>query len=478
MSDINKRIADEIWFEILKHLPVKTLGKCRCVCKPWNNLIVSPPFITAHLSNFSQNAANSLVMYRQFSDSPEKQDQYTLFLDSSEGKKGDKLNIQHSFTSPFMAGKSRHHFRVVGSASGLLCLSDDLFGYTYTVVLWNPLIHKYIKLPVPGATYQVTVGAYISMLGFGYDSKTGDHKVVRLVYLRGKDNLDTTPPKVELYSVKERKWRWVFADYLVDQCVCDIKWSQCFLNRNIHWVSWERDAETRVFQRNWLLLFDVDEDKFKKMKLPDPISKVNTLNLSVSDYDGKLSVMYSEMKGGFTGKEMKRCEIWVKNEYNVGNSWCRLVSIDLDSGSGLRWVQRLRKNGDVLGFTERRTLVSYDPSTKKSTGLGFRGRWRSWFTCGFTESLILLDKNYGVGTYKEAVGNKKKRFTYNINPRTHAQTVEETEVVIDDAYGDEADLSNNIYYQGDFMICEALMKFEGGKVTGDLAELLSRAGLM
>ncbi|KAH9611266.1 hypothetical protein KSS87_008939, partial [Heliosperma pusillum] len=45
MSDLNKHITDEVWSEILKRLPVKSLGQCRCVCKPWNSLIVSSPFI-------------------------------------------------------------------------------------------------------------------------------------------------------------------------------------------------------------------------------------------------------------------------------------------------------------------------------------------------------------------------------------------------------------------------------------------------
>ncbi|XP_074273322.1 F-box/kelch-repeat protein At3g23880-like [Silene latifolia] len=477
MSDIDKEISEEIWIEILKLLPVKDLGKCRVVCKPWDSLIVSPSFINAHLKYYSQNAANTLILYKQFSNPPEKQEQYTLFRDSGEDKEANNLKVCHSFSCPFMATKTGYHFRVVGCVNGLVCLSDDLFGYTYTVLLWNPLIHKYIKLPVPLATYQVSVGAYICMLGFGYDSKRGDHKVVRLVYLRDKNHLDTTPPKVELYSVQDKRWRWVCADYLVDICVCDIKWSQCFLNGNIHWVAWERDAKTKVFEKNCLLLFDVEGERFKKMKLPEHLIKVNTLNLSVCEHDGKLSVIYSQLKGGFSGKEMERCEIWVKNEYNVGTSWCQVISLDLGSNIGLGWVQCLRKSGEVLGFTKKGTLVSYDPSTKQSKRLGFRGRWRSWSTCAFTESLVLLDKKHGVGTYKEAGGRMKKRFTYNIDRNSHAQTIDEHEVVLDD--GDEEDpVDDNIYYQGGVLFYEALMKFGGGQVTGELSEFLSQAGLV
>ncbi|KAH9622757.1 hypothetical protein KSS87_002190 [Heliosperma pusillum] len=335
MLNIDKEITDEIWIEILKHLPVKTLGKCRCVCKPWDKLIVSTAFITAHMKYYSQNAANRLLMYRQFSNPPEKQEQYTLFLDSGEVKEGTNLDVHHDFVCPFMATKSGHHFRVVGSVNGLVCLSDDLFGYTYVVLLWNPLIHKYITLPVPLATYQVSVGPYVSMLGFGYDSKTGDHKVVRLIYIRDKNHLDTTPPKVELYSVQEKK-----------------------------------------------------------------------------------------MEVG-------------------GASWCQVISLDLGSDIGLGWVQCLRNNGEVFGFTKNGSLTSYDPSTKQAKALGFRGRWRSWFTCGFAESLVLLDMKNGVRTHKEGGGGMKKRFSYNIDRSSRAQTIDELEVEVGN--GDQEDpIDDNI----------------------------------
>ncbi|XP_074307581.1 F-box/kelch-repeat protein At3g23880-like [Silene latifolia] len=468
MSDLNKHITHEVWSEILKRLPVKTLGQCRCVCKPWNSRIVSSSFIATHLKHYSQNAANTLLMYRQITGYPEEEDRYTLFLDSPESK-GDKLDIHRTFTSPFMASKKVHHFRVVGSVNGLLCLSDDLFyeGHTYVVLLWNPFIHKYIKLPVPLATHNSTVGDFISMLGFGYDSKKGDHKVVRLVYIRGKDNLDTTPPMVELYSVQDGKWRWISGESVVNMCVCNMRWSQCFLNGNIHWISWERDDKTRCFLKNWLLLFDVEQEKFKKMKVPEPLSKVNTLNLSVSHYDGKLSILCSELKDNLTGRQMKRCEIWVKKEYKLGKSWCQMVNIDLEPAC-LNWVHCLRKSGEVLAIGDRATLVSYDPSTKQIETHGLNGRWLSWFTCDFTESLILLDKKDGVGTYDQVTKHRKKRFQYKIDPRTRAEIVKEKEVKIVPNNG-----TINMFYDGDYVICEQLFKFSGGKMTEEISDLLS-----
>ena len=233
--------------------------------------------------------------------------------------------------------------------------------------------------------------------------------MVRVTYLcNTQQGVDKTPPIVELYSVQEQNWRSVCADYVIDICISDFWWSQCFLNGAVHWVAWQRDSKTLVFDRNCLLLFDVEKERFKKIKLPHVLDKELNLNLCVSEYCGKLSLMDSVLKGGILGNGMSHCDIWVKGEYNVGSSWCKLVSIDLNSRLGLSWVQCLRKNGHVLGFNKEGDLFSYDPVMKQIKRVGLSGLWHSWFTCSYTESLILLDNKNGFGSYGEAGQRMKK----------------------------------------------------------------------
>ncbi|KNA23078.1 hypothetical protein SOVF_027830 [Spinacia oleracea] len=477
MSDNAPKITQEIWSEIWKKLPVKTLGQCLCVCKPWNTIVTSSSFVAAHTQNSSQGEGDSLLLYKHFTNAPQKNEEYTFFLDSS--KKESDLEPRYTLTCPFMARDGGNYFRVVGSVNGLICLSDDLFGYTYLVILWNPLLRKYIRLPVPRVNY-VLKGAHISSFGFGYDSRKATHKVVRVSYMRVKDKvMDVTPPLVELYSVNEGKWRNISADGVVDICICDYWWSQCFLNRAIHWVAWERDATTFAFCRNLFLIFDVEEEKFKRMKFPDAIAKECTLDLSVTEYCSKLSVFHSVLKGGAAGNEMKRCEIWVKGEYSVGNSWSKMVSIEINSSASFGWVQCLRKNGDVLGFTKKGDLVSYDPLMKEIKRMGIRGCWRSWFTCSYTESLTLLDRKNGVGTYDKATGQKKKlKYELKVLPNGFLDMEEK---VVDGKRGCKGDqsggLGSSAYHQGKFILMEQLMKLDGGTMNREPEEYCSMADM-
>ncbi|KAL2895794.1 hypothetical protein RDABS01_000792 [Bienertia sinuspersici] len=416
--------------------------------------------MAAHIQNYTQYEGNSFLLYRQFTNSPENHEHYTLFHDSAQ--KESIPETFYTFTCPFMPSGS--YFRVVGSVNGLICLSDDLFGYTYLVLLWNPLLHKYIRLPLPRVIRPVK-GAHISAFGFGYDSRKGSHKVVRVSYMRNNQGLDITPPLVELYSVQEGRWRWVVADSVVDICICDYWWSQCFLNRAIHWVAWERDAGTRVFSRNSLLLFDVEEEKFKKMKLPEALAKELTLNLCVSEYGGKLSVLHSVRKGTVIGNEMDRCEIWVKGEYNVGSSWCKMFGVEMNSSAGLGWIQCLRKNGDVLAFTKNGELVSYDPLKKQTNRLHLHGCWRSWFTCSYSESLILLDKKKGISTYDAAAGKRKKFGLLVLS--NGVLDMEEKEADSKDVEQQQQSdgVAKSIYHQGKALLLEQLVKFDGGRMT-------------
>ena len=47
----NNHIPENVEFNILAWLPVKSVIRFRCVCKPWDSFIISPYFISTHLNN-------------------------------------------------------------------------------------------------------------------------------------------------------------------------------------------------------------------------------------------------------------------------------------------------------------------------------------------------------------------------------------------------------------------------------------------
>ena len=72
-----------------------------------------------------------------------------------------------------------HSLSVIGSSNKIFCLED--FDGSY--FLWNPSIQKAISVPRPNTEMGIVSIDFIRQHGFGYDPKTDDYKLVRLVYL-------------------------------------------------------------------------------------------------------------------------------------------------------------------------------------------------------------------------------------------------------------------------------------------------------
>ncbi|XP_074296837.1 F-box/kelch-repeat protein At3g06240-like [Silene latifolia] len=376
MSDVNPCFSEDIWFEILKNLPVKSLGKCRCVCKSWHSLIVSPSFMAAHLKHYTQNEANSLILCREISKRSrnEKFEQCIFFRDVLQLKLGNRLHIS---ICPFVIPRSwlSSGFYFVGSVNGLLCISDN--GHVDRILIWNPLIQKSIKLPKSGSEGD-------SMdVGFGYDGRRNDHRVVKISLWPTKMEY-----LVEVYSVQERTWKTICAKYLVDNSMHPASGSHCFVNGAIHWRA--RDK--------WMLLFNVSEETFAKMALPEELvnemSRRRVGDFGLFEYKGKLSVSNCETMSRDLNVSA-RCQIWVKLDYNVDSSWYKILFVEmLPKFYSIGTFEYLGDNEELIGFAKEgsRELVSYDHKTKQITDLGLYGISDSTKFRAFSESLTLIDQ--------------------------------------------------------------------------------------
>ncbi|XP_074321247.1 F-box/kelch-repeat protein At3g23880-like [Silene latifolia] len=394
--EIHEKI-ESFWPEILKRIPTKQLGICMCVSKKWNKLITCSSFISSHnnfLSKSQQfNQSSNLFILRTFSiKTPQKpfKELYHICLDN-ENPKTQTLEtlIKKSIVCPFKTAKG-FHFRFVGSVNGVIFLSDDYFCNTYNFILWNPILSCFIQLPKPRACF-TTIGAYMNVHGFGYDDEIDDFKVIRLVYPSRRDGLDEIPPRAELYSVKEGKWRWVNADN-VEYCPTDKEWSQCFLKGSVHWVAFERrtEEEGSGHKSTLLLLFNVVKEKFQMMKLPLELREVCPLCLEVFESQGLLCVNHYVMTEMLVG-ELVQYNLWVKKEYTKGSSWCKVASVDLRGSlqKGIYW----RKNGEVLVTSKNMELGSYDTGTGNVAMLAPPGYAVRYDVCSFVESLAFLNED-------------------------------------------------------------------------------------
>ncbi|XVF52483.1 hypothetical protein PTKIN_Ptkin05aG0021900 [Pterospermum kingtungense] len=395
MSDF---IPQEIILQILHRLPIKTLVKCTLVCKSWHSLITSSHFINTHLAEtLSKPTSFQPLLTRRF-ESPYKQ-HYFLHLNR------ESLDIYQTLHSPIESSTNEYHI-IVGTLHGLICLSDSLFRYGNRIVLWNPLVRKYVQLPRPNITID-EVGPYNFALGFGFDAKKNDYKVVRLVYTQG--NGDAYPPYVEVFSVAEKGWRMISGEGL-DCSFPETSWRQFFLNGRVYWIVHENKKGKTA--ENLVLSFDMEDETFEKMMLPESLVGVNSMRLFISVNKGMLTV--SEYH---TGEANNMCvNVWVRTEYEDVKSWSKLYSVDVLEVAQMVLgmtdkdeVFLVKSDGGGLWYTYG-DLLLYDPKSRQTKVIQPRGIVDFFFVADYTESLVLLNKESGAISYKGANIERKRKF--------------------------------------------------------------------
>ncbi|CAL5406742.1 unnamed protein product [Camellia sinensis] len=196
-EEMSDYLPEEVWIRnILTTLSIKTLLRCRSVCKSWYSRITSPSFISAHLNRNKQEDP-PLLLLRHCSERPRKE-HFSIHHDNPT------LDDYAELDFPFHS--VNWYFRIVGSCNGVVCLSNDHVCYVRTIILWNPSIRKSFNLPRPNVVFQ-THGPFMHSIGFGFDLTNHECKVVRVTYVEDDDGHHTVPPEVELYSLSRGCWQ-------------------------------------------------------------------------------------------------------------------------------------------------------------------------------------------------------------------------------------------------------------------------------
>ncbi|KAM3395668.1 F-box/kelch-repeat protein [Capsicum galapagoense] len=408
MSDY---LPPNLLLEILCRLPVISLLRFRCVSKQWCSLISSPHFISTHLSSPSSGSNHLLLRHLSFSIRPKKnQENYSVYLNAS---KNENLALVKELNFPFKT-RSGNHFRVVGFCNGLFCLSDDLFGYTYTIVLWNAGIRRSVTLPKPRVHFG-PYGPYMFCLGFGFDERNSDFKVVRIAYLQNEYGAYTVlPPEVELYSSSTGLWKDV--DPKGIRCkIIEYLYSSVYVNGVIHWVSCVKNEGGGFL--NGLLGFDLGDEKFREMCLPQSLVRVSPMDLSVRLCGDRISVIWYE-KGRDVGEACDRCGVWVMDRYGEVESWNKKFVVVLEGG--ISHAVGFGRNGEFMVEKFVGDLLSYDSESKEFKDLGIHGGKDSFFVSEYSESLVLLDGSGG-DTTDPPIASDSERASSGLNERALLQ---------------------------------------------------------
>lgn len=373
-------LPDHILTHILIGLPIKTIITCACVCKTWNFYIQNPAFISNHLqhsSNNNQNHNHLLLFFPYPTGFVHWTYSYGKHVHELYWDNNEDLCQSSTFDFPF----NSCIFRVVATCNGLVCITTK---YTNNLFLWNPCIRKFVKLPTPNLNFQ-THSFCKPFLGFGFDAKTNDYKVVIIVNDYKKKS---SIPKVEVYSLATDQWNIVTA--LPPFTLCDSDGSDllAFVNGAVHCVARKKTKKKSI---NFVSAFDLGDNAFSEIAMPPRVGE-NSAHLSISVYRNCLALI----QGEHSIISILSLNLWMMKEYAVVSSWTKVLTFD-NQGDYIPRVIGFKNSGEVLLAMKTGHFISEYFDTQKVKILQISGNHT--IVDSYVESLVLLDKPNRAVTY-------------------------------------------------------------------------------
>ncbi|KAE8674654.1 putative F-box protein [Hibiscus syriacus] len=90
-------LPEMLVLEILSKLPVKSLTRFRCVCKPWSSSFETPHFITKHHQNNLKNNNLNLLLKRCHGGTPDD----IHYFSQLSTEKDQNFRVKHNIHLPF-----------------------------------------------------------------------------------------------------------------------------------------------------------------------------------------------------------------------------------------------------------------------------------------------------------------------------------------------------------------------------------------
>ncbi|XP_059436431.1 F-box protein CPR1-like [Corylus avellana] len=279
-----------------------------CVSKSWFVLINDPDFIEIHLNrSIKTNRERALISEAHKGLTP----QTYYSVNFSDKKRSSKpVEIYRPFNHP-----GEMFNKIVGHCNGLVCLHicsfccsfEEINKYpNYEIVIWNPLIRKYKKLPFKPIE---NPDDYVLKVAFGYDQINDDYKVVWILKPRPRlasDLASVAEVGHHVYSLRGNSWRmvedkWPHKDlYLHMHCSAS-------LNGALHWVAgrsgltsaivaldlntekFRMHAEYGVAASNWTWLYRLPHSPQQTPSYSKPLALSNNgEEVLMHEYSGKL----------------------------------------------------------------------------------------------------------------------------------------------------------------------------------------------
>ncbi|XP_050135722.1 F-box/kelch-repeat protein At3g06240-like isoform X2 [Malus sylvestris] len=354
--------------EILSRLPPKSLMRFKCIRKSWCTLINSPCFVAKHLSDSVDNKLSSstcilLNCSQAHVCSEESWKQGVLWSVINLSIDGDELHydIEDLTNAPFL--KDDHHeVEIHGYCDGIVCVTVD-----ENFFLCNPATGEFrqlpdscLLLPLPGVKEKFGLETTLKGLGFGYDCKAKEYKVVRIIenydceYSDGEETYiehTALPHTAEVYTTTANSWKEIKINISSKILSLYSYPYSCsvYLKGFCYWLSSD-DEE-------YICSFNLGDEIFDRIELPSrresgfKLDGIFLYNESITYY----CTSYEERSRLF--------EIWVMDNYDgVKSSWTK----HLTAGpfKGIEFPLTLRKHDELLMIASDGRATSYNSSTR------------------------------------------------------------------------------------------------------------------
>ncbi|KAL5555709.1 hypothetical protein UlMin_037945 [Ulmus minor] len=331
--DMFYHLPKEIMEEILLRLPPKSLVRFKCVCKSWNLLINDPSFINKHLLSCTTLFLTGKKLLSPENICNDKSDNISFLI--------EEFDIPGSNKYPLLWYFPHSH------CNGIICVCPyDIF--EETIILCNPAI-KELKVLPKSFFNKDSINREI---GFGYDSISCDYKVVRIFTLGGKWRNEVS--KAEVFTLGTDSWREIRTD---------INFRCCLSSRGRYYkgVYYWWNILSPIDYDDMIVSFDMHEEKFKSIPLPDYDRK------KMGFGGWKSLTIWNESLALFVSRKSPVMslflEMWVMVDNLNGSSWIKHLTIE--PLERVHFPLAFWKKDELFMESPSGEIVTYNLFTKK-----------------------------------------------------------------------------------------------------------------
>ncbi|PIA46311.1 hypothetical protein AQUCO_01500078v1 [Aquilegia coerulea] len=336
-------LPEDITLNILSRLPVKSLMRCRCVCKSWLTSTSTPYLINMHGARATQDH-NPDVLFIDFRDNPDKtlatQDLYIV----------ENVGTHNEIVKPVPLPEHLMSLHLVDSCNGLICLTISPACERLTYV-YNPCTGESIQLP-----YSPFSQTSDGICGFGYSPNHDEYKFVAFISVQ--PYFDFPFPIAEVCTLGSDSWRRI----VNVPFTLIVPPSYFYMDGALYWLAFDR------FDKSSLGIgsFDLENEELHFFLLPPKIfSTLDTNYLEAGIIEGCVSVV------DFSSGE--HTQIWSSMNYREKESWTKRNVLSLPGRTKLMRLLGTLKNREIVFFNNYNKLVSCDPRSGQFRDLGVQG---------------------------------------------------------------------------------------------------------